>query len=158
MTEQLTETEPGEGENPSSEAVSADLGDSATEPEESDEQATEPAESENPSREAAKYRRRLRESESEQETLRNQLDAAQRGLIDRLAMDNRIRPAALWTMGHQPADFVGEDGAVDPAKVAEASEQAARELGLARRPKPNAAQDGNDAPPKAAFTEAFKPR
>lgn len=87
-------------------------------------------------REAARYRRQLRETESERDTLRDRLAALQRAEIERLAgtAAKLAAPSAIWASGVQLADLLDGDGQVDPERVAAAAEQAAQRLGLARTP------------------------
>ena len=52
------------------------------------------------SREAATYRRRLRDTESERDQLREQLDRLQRAEVERLASANGLAvPADVWPFG-----------------------------------------------------------
>lgn len=72
-------------------------------------------------KEAAKYRRRLRETETERDTLRSQVEAFHRADVARIAGDKLARGAELLEISRTPlADLLDESGAVDPAKVAEA--------------------------------------
>src|SRR4051812_7340440 len=48
-------------------------------------------------KEAARYRRRLRETEQERDTLKATVEALQRAEVDRLAESDGLRPAALWS-------------------------------------------------------------
>lgn len=86
-------------------------------------------------REAAKWRRQLRETETERDSLRSRVEAMQRAEVERLAGDRLAKPESLWkTEGVALADLLGEDGQVDADKVAAATELAASTLGLQQLP------------------------
>lgn len=68
-------------------------------------------------REAAKYRRQLRETEAERDTLSSRVEAMQRREVERLAAPGLAAPADLWLTGTTLADMLDDDGNVDPAKV-----------------------------------------
>lgn len=89
-----------------------------------------------PNREAARYRRQLRQTETERDTLRDRLTALQRAEVERLAgtAAKLAAPSAIWADGVQLADLLDGDGQVDPERVTAAAEQAAERLGLARTP------------------------
>lgn len=100
-----------------------------------------------PNREAARYRRQLRQTESERDTLRERLTALQRAEVERLAGTTGAKlaaPSAIWADGVQLDDLLDQDGRVDPERVTAAAEQAAERLGLARRtptrPRPDPSQ------------------
>lgn len=128
-TEDTAATEPQDGVQGTETA--------ATTPEATElpEDATEAEETGNG--EAAKYRRRLRETEAERDTLAGRLEAMQRGEVERIAAATVKSPAALWAAGIEVADMLTEDGTVDPAKVRAAASQAADRLGLATPRPPN---------------------
>lgn len=75
----------------------------------------------NPNREAAKYRRQLRDTETERDTLRTRLETLQRGEIERLAGRHLADPADFWRDGAQLADLLDDDGNVSPDKVTAAA-------------------------------------
>ena len=85
------------------------------------------------SRDAAKYRRRLRETEAERDTLAAQVEALQRTAIEAQAATEAIKPAALWASGVQLADLITETGAIDAEKVTVACNTARDTLGLGPR-------------------------
>lgn len=91
-----------------------------------------PDENEGGGREAAKYRRRLRETEAERDTLRGQLEALQRVAVEQVAGKHLRKPAGLWASGVTPAELLDDHGIVDPEKVATAARAAADTLGLSR--------------------------
>ena len=81
------------------------------------------ASSDTGSREAAKYRKRLREAEGERDRLSAQLDAVRRREAERLAGEGGLADAAdLWRDGLNLDFLLGEDGTVDPEKVAAAGQ------------------------------------
>lgn len=88
-----------------------------------------------PSREAAKYRRRLRDTETERDTLAETVTTLQRNEVERLAASAIANPAALWAAGVELSDVLAEDGSVDAEKVTAAAKDAAERLGLAQ-PRP----------------------
>ena len=101
-----------------------------------------------PGKEAAKYRKQLREAEAERDTLRHNVEALQRQIVEDLAhREHRvIKPAALWKAdGFTIAELVGEDGRIDPAKVTAAVTAAVDALGLRQvdrlPPSPNAGRE-----------------
>lgn len=112
--------------------------------------------------EAAKYRRRLRDTETERDTLRGQVAALQRAEVERLA-SHLTRPSAVWSAGVELGDCLNSDGAVDPDKAMTAITTAAEALGLARaprtpRPDPTQGGAGGSGPTGPAFADAFGPR
>lgn len=108
-------------------------------------------EDDNPGKEAAKYRRRLRETETERDTLRTQVEALQRAAVEQVAGKHLHKPAGLWASGVTPAELVDDNGNVDPEKVQAAARAAAESLGLAR------AAGGNHVP-REGYTTSAKPR
>jgi hypothetical protein len=70
------------------------------------------------SREAASYRRRLRETETERDQLRAQLDRIQTAEVERLASAAGLQvPGDVWTFGAELANLRGEDGGIDTEAV-----------------------------------------
>jgi hypothetical protein len=70
------------------------------------------------SREAASYRRRLRETESERDQLRERLDRLQTAEVERIASDAGLQVANdIWTFGASLDTLRGEDGAIDSEAV-----------------------------------------
>lgn len=115
---------------------------------------------ENGNREAAKWRRRLRETEAERDQLRGQVQALQRAEAERIAGETVRAPAALWAAGVDVADLLDDTGAIDPAKVRDAVQAAAEQLGLARSPRPDPTQGQplQHGDRKPTFAAAFAPR
>lgn len=112
------------------------------------------------SREAKRYRLELRATQGELETSKAAVTTAQTALVDHLAQTlGRVKPAALWASGVTLDDLTDDNGNVSPEKVETAANDAARELGLTRRPKPDPNQGRTvNAPQADAFTQAFTPR
>jgi hypothetical protein len=72
-------------------------------------------------KEAAKYRRRLRETEAERDTLTERLTTLQRSEAERLAAAALTDGADLWREGTELADLLDDDGNIDPDKVTAAA-------------------------------------
>lgn len=108
-------------------------------------QPTEAPESnDQPSNEAAKYRRRLRETEAQRDTLTATLEVYRRREVEAAAeVAGLARGADLFDTGVQLADFIGDDGVVDGGKVAEAAAAV-----LAERPHWRAQQPSMDLGPR----------
>lgn len=101
-------------------------------------------------KEAARYRRQLRETEAERDTLRERVEAMQRAEVERLA-GHLSQPSAIWAAGVELADVLDEDGNVDPGKVTPAVTAAAESLGLARAsrtPRPDPSQGATGTGPR----------
>lgn len=85
-----------------------------------------------PGREAAKYRRQLRDTEAERDTLAASLDALQRRMVEQHAGKQISRPEALWAAGIELSDLLDKDGVPDPEKIRAACADASDKLGLTR--------------------------
>ncbi|PPG53748.1 hypothetical protein C5C24_01730 [Rathayibacter sp. AY2B3] len=97
--------------------------------EDQEEPAEEPETPEEPRSEFAKLRQRVRDAEAETETLRGTVTALQRAEVERLASTpSTIRPESMqlhalhrpedvWSAGHDLAEFLTDEGAVDAEKV-----------------------------------------
>lgn len=68
-------------------------------------------------REAAKYRRKLRDTEAERDTLRDRLTVLQRSEVERLVADRFRDPADVWRDGAQVDELLDDGGNIDSAKV-----------------------------------------
>lgn len=90
----------------------------------------EPAEENRADREAAKYRRQLRDTEKERDTLASRLEALQRAEAERIAASKIDKGASLWASGVSLPDLLDADGNVDQDKVTAAAETAREALGL----------------------------
>jgi hypothetical protein len=70
------------------------------------------------SREAASYRRRLRETESERDSLRERLDRLQTAEVERIAADAGLQVASdVWSFGASLDTLRGESGDIDAESV-----------------------------------------
>ncbi len=87
--------------------------------------------------EAAKYRRRLRDTEGERDTLTATVERLQRKLIEDEAgrVHKMVKPAALWAAGTTVADVTTDTGDIDPDKLAAAAAAATESLGLSVKPR-----------------------
>ncbi|WP_137149464.1 hypothetical protein [Mycolicibacterium sp. CR10] len=84
-------------------------------------------------REAAKYRRRLRDTEAERDTLATLLEDMQRTEAERQAGEVLAKGAALWVGGTTLADLLDDDGHLDPDKIRACAEEVREQYGI---PKP----------------------
>ncbi|SUA02957.1 Uncharacterised protein [Mycolicibacterium fortuitum] len=118
-------------------------------------------------REAAKYRRKLRDTETERDTLRDRLTVLQRSEVERLVADRFRDPADVWRDGTQVDDLLDDGGDIDPAKVntaATAVLKAHPHWDIAAAPvsaRDGQLQSGASAPAmprRDPFTAAFAPR
>lgn len=111
-------------------------------------------------REAAGYRRRLRDTEAERDGLKGQLAAARRALVDGVAEQQHIRPAALWAAGTQLEELFDEAGNLDPAAVTAACDHAASQFNIHRGPRPDYSQGGSGTAAASVaadpWTDAFR--
>lgn len=96
-----------------------------------EEQVVEQAADDRPGREAARYRRQLRETEAERDTLRASLDALRQATAEDALAAHLTRPAALWLTGATAGEFYTEDGVLDRQRLADAAQAAVRDHGLA---------------------------
>lgn len=117
-------------------------------------------------REAARYRRQLRDTEAERDSLRAERDALRRGHIEQLAQ------AAGATRGADVADvtdiatLLGEDGRVDPERVAArvAELRAERPHWFAPPPRTRQRQvrqvseDGTNEAPAPGWSQLMSPK
>jgi len=103
--------------------------------------APESAEADNPGREAAKWRTRLRETEAERDTLREQLEAAHRQMVSDRVAERFADPEDFFMRGGQVV--LDDDGRLDleaiDTKAGEILASAAH-LSRPRKPQPNPAQ------------------
>ncbi|WP_137875248.1 hypothetical protein [Rhodococcus sp. Q] len=109
------------------------------------EQADEP----NGNREAAKYRRRLRETEAERDTLTQRVEALQRAEVDRIATAAKLKPEALWASGAELPALLTDTGTVDAELVAAAIATARTTLGIAPPTRNYVAREGSNPRPPA---------
>lgn len=120
------------------------------------EPGTEEEAQDKPGKEAAKYRRQLRATETERDTLRGTVETLQKQIVEDIAArGHRItKPSALWKAdGFNIEALTGEDGRIDPNKVGAAVKTAVETLGLRQNgglpAAPNAAREGRNNPDPA---------
>lgn len=81
--------------------------------------------------EAAKYRRQLRDTEAERDTLAGSVDTLRKQIVaGNMPKGSSAGAELLWTSGSNPADFFDEAGALDPDKLTVAVKDAHQRLGL----------------------------
>ena len=85
-----------------------------------DQTAGEDAPDEKPGAEAAKYRRRLRDTERERDTLSARVEAMQKREVERLVATDLATPGDLWLTDASLPEMLDESGDIDPAKVTQA--------------------------------------
>lgn len=151
MTDTETNTDPAEGpEVPPAEP---------TEP-------TEPAVETEPkgtaARDAARYRRQLRDTEAERDTLAGQLDAVRRAQVADAAKAAGVAADAVWASGRTPADLIDDAGVIDPGKLTEALDAARTTFGAVLPTVPSTDGQGdtgagiNAAKPTGDYEAAFR--
>lgn len=82
-------------------------------------------------KEAAKYRRQLRDTEAERDTLRSQLDAARWQLLEPTGKAEQISVEVMRKLGHTVDEFVRDDGTVDHDAYQATARALAEDLGVA---------------------------
>ena len=139
----------------------------AEEPQESAEavdaaETTETTDEGSASREAARYRRKLRETEAERDTLTGRLEAMQRAEAERVAGEHLDKAEALWASGAELADLLDEDGNVSAEKVATVAAELVERLGVREVPNgptiPNQGRVPDVPATDVGFSRAFAPR
>lgn len=85
---------------------------------------------ETPSAREARYRRRLRDTEAERDTLADRVKAYQTAEAEEIAGKILTKPAGLWAVGTTLDDVLDDTGNVDAGKVTKAAEAAAETAGL----------------------------
>lgn len=88
---------------------------------------------------ATRLRKRAQEAEAERDTLRDQLAAARRALVEQ-AVERRCAPTALWASGVDPEALFTADGDLDTAALTTAVDRTVAMFGLPRTPKPDPSQ------------------
>ena len=98
-------------------------------------------------REAAKYRTQLRTVEAERDSLTGTVSALRRQIIEGIIEEQAgVSPAGVFAV-NTVADFVDEDGQLDPAHIIEVARATAATLGLEQKPRT----------PKADHSQGPKP-
>lgn len=121
--------------------------DVAQETTEDPQEAPEDAAEDSPGREAARWRRKLRETERERDTLAVTVTTMQRAEVERIAGAHVVNPAALWAAGIELDTLLDDDGRPDAARIREATTRAAEALGLARPLSNHVPREGSISPP-----------
>ncbi|NKY57229.1 hypothetical protein [Nocardia flavorosea] len=128
---------------PTTEPVEPTVDDpAAVDPSEQDDGKTKPG------AEAARYRRQLRDTEAERDSLRERITGYERGEAERLAAAGLADPTDMWAGGVRLDDLRGEDGQIDPEKVAAAVSTLTEQRPHWRRPttpRPDMRQGGGHA-------------
>jgi hypothetical protein len=127
-------------------------------------EGTEAAETEpkGAARDAARYRRQLRDTEAERDTLAGQLDAMRRAQVADAARAAGVAADAVWASGRTPADLIDDTGVIDPGKLAEALNDARSTFGEVLPSFPSTDGQGNTgdgvhaAKPAGDYEAAFR--
>lgn len=81
--------------------------------------------------EAAKYRRQLRDTEAERDTLATSVDTLRKQIVaGNMPPGSSAGAELLWTSGANPADFFDAAGALDAGKLTIAVKEAHQRVGL----------------------------
>jgi hypothetical protein len=107
---------------------------------------------------AAKYRARLRETETERDALRDQLDAQRRAVINWRATTTAggVDPALLDAAGINVAELIDDAGNLDMAAVDQFIDSTATRFKVARGFTPNRAQSAGGAGRAPSLADAFR--
>lgn len=130
-----------------------ELENEATEP--ATEQPDEASEEGEESR--SKYRRRAQTAEAALEIAQTQLTAARRGLAEAAAAKVLYKPEALWAIGTDANGLFDDAGQLDHNALKTLIDQASKDFGLVRRPKPDPSQGTvSDRREASTWGEAFE--
>lgn len=114
-----------------------------------------------PDKEAAKFRRKLRETEKERDTLAARVEALQRAQAETLLTASGVKPQAVWAVA-ELGDVLAEDGTIDTDKLDKAVATAREKFGIAKPAKGNLVRGVGNQPagrPRLdAWREAFTPK
>lgn len=94
-------------------------------------------------------RQRLKDAEAERDNLRDVLARTRQRIFEEQIRAEGLEPPLMAAAGLKVEDFVGEDGLLDVARLAQAIEGKRLDLGLperSRRPKPNPLVGGGSTP------------
>lgn len=81
--------------------------------------------------EAAKYRRQLRSTEAERDTLTGTVDTLRKQLINQnLPRISKVNGDALWATGRTPDEFFTDAGEIDTDKLSTAIKETHQALGI----------------------------
>lgn len=114
-------------------------------------------------KEAARYRRRLRDTETERDTLASRVETLQRAEAERLAGQHLANGADLWLTGTQLADLLDDNGNLDPAKITTTAQNLGNDRPHWRRTAAAAANAGEvtargkiDGGPNRSWSEVLR--
>ena len=86
-------------------------------------------------RDAAKYRRQLRETESERDSLAGNVDSLRRQIVSsNMPKHSQLNVDALWATGRTPAEMFTPDGAFDAEKLTAAMQELHGRFGIRMGP------------------------
>lgn len=87
--------------------------------------------------EAAKYRRQLRDTEAEKDSLVGSVEALRKQLIaHNMPHGSKLNADALWIAGQNPADLFTKEGVIDQSKLLDAVKETHKQVGLRFGPDP----------------------
>lgn len=125
-----------------------------------DEQREDVKQLEDGNAEAAKYRRRLRDTEKQRDTLAAHVEALQRAHIEAALTKSGVKPDAVFAVA-ELADLVAEDGTIDADKLAAAVDAARAKFGITTPSKgahvPGVGNQPATRPRADAWRDAFTP-
>lgn len=99
------------------------------------EEVTETTESAEPRNREQKYRLQLRATETERDALTGNVEKLQRQIIDSIISEKvGVNPAGVYAVT-TTADFLDENGHIDPAHVIQLATETAKTLGLQMKPR-----------------------
>ncbi|MBN7304340.1 hypothetical protein IUQ79_20805 [Mycobacteroides abscessus subsp. bolletii] len=108
-------------------------------------------------------RARLKDAEDQRDRAMDLLTRTRQAIVDHAAALAGVDPRILTATGRNVESFLDESGMMDPVAVKEAIEAVQRELGLSRRPQPDAAfgRGGHPAVPSTmadVLRQSLRPR
>jgi hypothetical protein len=99
------------------------------------EEVTETTENAEPRNREQKYRLQLRATETERDTLTVNVEKLQRQIIDGIISEQvGVNPAGVYAVT-TTADFLDDEGHIDPAHVIQIATETAKTLGLQMKPR-----------------------
>lgn len=126
---------------------------------ENTEGAEDTAAAEESGSEAARWRRKLRDTEVERDTLTEKVQALQQRQVESLLSASGVKPAAVYSIAAL-TDLVGEDGMVNADKVADAVKSAQQRYGITPKSVgtfvPGVGNQPGKPPKVDGFAAAFK--
>lgn len=128
------------------------------EPDEQRDTADEPQTDGKAGREAQKLRKRLRETETERDSLTTERDTLRRALVD-AHLDRAMPAEAFWAAGHDPATLVRSDGTADLEAITAAISETRERFNIPGTPRPDPSQGlapSREPRPRESWTNAFR--